>query len=47
MLDNRKIYPRSKVALLKVANPDLAPLWGLIQGKITSSHYASTQKIHS
>lgn len=41
MLDNRKIYPRSKVALLKVANPKLAPLWGLIQGKITSSRYAS------
>lgn len=41
MLDNRKIYPRSKVALLKVANQDLTPLWGLIQGKITSSRYAS------
>jgi len=41
MLDNRKIYPRSKVALLKVANPKLAPLWALIQGKITSARYAS------
>lgn len=41
MLDNRKIYPRAKVSLLKVADPKLAPLWALIQGKITSARYAS------
>lgn len=41
MLDNRIIYPRSKVAILKVADPNLAPLWAFIQGKITSARYAS------